>query len=285
MASGAPPASRPRRCASTLIPRAFPGAPSAARDAASSTRSCLTSPGAWARAARTRWRPRPAWLAAASQTDRCAMARAARHGIRARPQNGAALDGREPHQAGAADSTQVAARVARQHGIRRRRCPAHVPPGAALAQAARGDGLAVLLRRIAARWLLVRPAEALSPAHAAAVHRVEQDRDATGTRFASVPSGGSPAAMVASLARRFTTLVRSCGSRHAPRQPWPNWTLGWPRRRRAASMPARIRRYLLKLQAGGRFASALRIVRVVHRRDPPGQSGMALRARVWPRDI
>ena len=45
-------------------------------------------------------------------------------------------------------------------------------------------------------WLLVRPTEALSPSDAAAVRRAEQDKEA---------------AQVASLARRFTTLVRGCG--------------------------------------------------------------------------
>jgi len=46
-------------------------------------------------------------------------------------------------------------------------------------------------------WLLVRPATALSPLDAAAVRRAEQDTEA---------------AQVASLARRFTALVRSCGT-------------------------------------------------------------------------
>jgi hypothetical protein len=45
-------------------------------------------------------------------------------------------------------------------------------------------------------WLLVRPTEALSPPDAAAVRRAEQDKEA---------------AQVASLARRFTALVRGCG--------------------------------------------------------------------------
>ncbi len=46
-------------------------------------------------------------------------------------------------------------------------------------------------------WLLVRPAIALSPLDAAAVRRAEQDKEA---------------AQVASLARRFTALVRGCGA-------------------------------------------------------------------------
>ena len=46
-------------------------------------------------------------------------------------------------------------------------------------------------------WLLVRPVAALSPLDAAAVKRVEQDKEA---------------AQVASLARRFTALVRACGT-------------------------------------------------------------------------
>ena len=43
----------------------------------------------------------------------------------------------------------------------------------------------------------MRPVETLSPADAVAVRRVEQDKEA---------------ALVASLARRFTVLVRSCGA-------------------------------------------------------------------------
>ena len=49
-------------------------------------------------------------------------------------------------------------------------------------------------------WMLVRPAEALSPADAAAVCWVEQDKEA---------------ALVASLARRFTVLIRTSASRFA----------------------------------------------------------------------
>ena len=46
-------------------------------------------------------------------------------------------------------------------------------------------------------WPLVRPAETLSPADAVAVRWIEQDKEA---------------ALVASLARRFTALLRSCGA-------------------------------------------------------------------------
>ncbi len=45
-------------------------------------------------------------------------------------------------------------------------------------------------------WLLVQPPAALQPLDAAAVTRVEQDKEA---------------ALVASHARRFTTFVRGCG--------------------------------------------------------------------------
>ena len=55
-------------------------------------------------------------------------------------------------------------------------------------------------------WLLVRPAEALSPADAVAARWVEHDREAT---------------LVASLARRFTVLVRSCGIRQPTRPTAP----------------------------------------------------------------
>ena len=46
-------------------------------------------------------------------------------------------------------------------------------------------------------WLLVRPATALFPLDTAAVRRTEQDKEA---------------AQVASLARRFTALIRKCGA-------------------------------------------------------------------------
>ena len=54
-------------------------------------------------------------------------------------------------------------------------------------------------------WLLMRPTEALSPADAAAVRWVEQDE----------------AALVASLARRFTVLIRSCGTTQPTRPAAP----------------------------------------------------------------
>ena len=108
-----------------------------------------------------------------------ALARGARPGIRARPQDGAEVGGREPGEAGSQDAPEMAARGTGQHSSRRR-----IRPWPALPSP----------RQLA--WLLVRPTKELSPSDAAAVRRAEQDKEA---------------AQVASLARRFTDLVRGCG--------------------------------------------------------------------------
>ena len=68
-------------------------------------------------------------------------------------------------------------------------------PTSAAAGTASGSG-PVLPSPKQLAWLLVRPTEDLSPSDAAAVRRAEQDKEA---------------ALVASLARRFTALVRGCG--------------------------------------------------------------------------
>ena len=69
-------------------------------------------------------------------------------------------------------------------------------PASAVPGTASGPGPALPSPKQLA-WLLLRPATTLSPLDAAAVRRVEQDREAT---------------QVASLARRFTALVRECGA-------------------------------------------------------------------------
>jgi len=71
----------------------------------------------------------------------------------------------------------------------------HEAPASATPGTASGPGPALPSPKQLA-WLLVRPTEALSPSDAAAVRRAEQDKEA---------------ALVASLARRFTALVRGCG--------------------------------------------------------------------------
>ena len=75
-------------------------------------------------------------------------------------------------------------------------------------------------------WLLVRPVAAPSPLDAAAVKRVEQDKEA---------------AQVASLARRFTALVRACGTGQLTRPvaPAAAWTLGSPKPGRVVSASSR----------------------------------------------
>ena len=73
-------------------------------------------------------------------------------------------------------------------------------------------------------WLLVRPTEALSPSDAAAVRRVERDKEA---------------AQVASLARRFTALVRECGIRQPTRPAAPAVDLdAWLAEARASGVSA-----------------------------------------------
>ena len=77
----------------------------------------------------------------------------------------------------------------------------------ALASASRGTASGPALpspQQLA--WLLTRPAMALTHADAVAVQWVEQDKEA---------------ALAASLARRFTTLVRSCGAAQAIRPAAP----------------------------------------------------------------
>ncbi len=78
-------------------------------------------------------------------------------------------------------------------------------PASAARGTASGPGPALpSLRQLA--WLLVRPVAALSPLDAAAVRRAEQDAEA---------------AQVASLARRFTALVRRCGAGQPTRPATP----------------------------------------------------------------
>jgi transposase len=78
--------------------------------------------------------------------------------------------------------------------------PASAAPGTAS-----GSGAALPSPKQLA-WLLVRPTTALSPLDVAAVRRAEQDKEA---------------AQVASLARRFTALVRNCGTGQPPRPATP----------------------------------------------------------------
>ncbi len=75
-------------------------------------------------------------------------------------------------------------------------------------------------------WLLVQPPTALPPLDAAAVTRVEQDKEA---------------AMVASLARRFTALVRLCGIAQTSRPATPLATFdAWlTEARRVGSVPSK----------------------------------------------
>ena len=73
--------------------------------------------------------------------------------------------------------------------------PASAPASAAPGTAS-GPGTALPSPKQLA-WLLARPTEALSPLDAATLRRTEQDKEA---------------AQVASLARRFTALVRACGA-------------------------------------------------------------------------
>ena len=73
-------------------------------------------------------------------------------------------------------------------------------------------------------WLLVQPPAALPPFSAAAVKRVEQDKEA---------------ALVASLARRFTALVRTCGVGQATRTAAPLANLAaWLTEARACGVSA-----------------------------------------------
>jgi len=73
-------------------------------------------------------------------------------------------------------------------------------------------------------WLLVHPTKELSPSDAAAVRRAEQDKEA---------------AQVASLARRFTALVRGCGVGQPTRPATPTADLdAWLAEARACGIAA-----------------------------------------------
>ena len=125
-----------------------------------------------------------------------ALARGAGPWLRARSQGGAEVGGREQDEASPEDAPQMAARRTGQRSAWHRIRPW---PGTALTKAACRDGLAVLASGGSLRdgcWC-ARTRRCLSPLDAATVKRTEQDAKAT---------------QVASLARRFTALVRGCGA-------------------------------------------------------------------------
>jgi len=96
-------------------------------------------------------------------------------------------------------------------------------PANAAPDAASGAGPALPSPKQLA-WLLVRPTTVLSPSDAAAVGRAEQDREA---------------AQVASLARRFTALVRGCGVGQPTRPATPTTDLdAWLAEARACGIAA-----------------------------------------------
>ena len=96
-------------------------------------------------------------------------------------------------------------------------------PASAAPDSASGPGAALPSPKQLA-WLLVRPTAALSPWDAATVKRAEQDAEA---------------ARVASLARRFTDLVRGCGTRQPTRPAAPLADLdAWLAEARASGISA-----------------------------------------------
>lgn len=99
-----------------------------------------------------------------------------------------------------------------------REAPAGAPSGAA------PDEVVALPSPKRLAWLLVQPTAALQPPGAAAVKRVEQDEEA---------------ALVASLARRFTALVRGCGVGRPARPTAPSADLdAWLTEARACDVGA-----------------------------------------------
>jgi transposase len=115
----------------------------------------------------------------------------------------------------AARRTKPAPRTARKL---LREAPAGSPSGAA------SDPSTALPSPKQLAWLLVQPVAALSPSDAAVVGRVEQDGEA---------------ALVASLARRFTALVRRCGVGQSTRPAAPSADLdAWLAEARACGIGA-----------------------------------------------